>query len=86
MSRYSSIVIHCLPSLSGHFLVPPLKNRPAFRPNFSTASVPLLVIPPIRAQHSANVEEDVPDFRHAISTARAGAPSQPSIRSGRQMN
>ena len=49
-------------------------------------SFPLFTIPPVRAEHSANVEEDVPDVRHAINTARAGAPSQPSIRSGRQMS
>src|SRR5437867_7180135 len=48
--------------------------------------LPLLSVPSIRAQHSADVEKDVSDFGHDINTARAGAPSHPSILRGRQMN
>ena len=49
-------------------------------------SLPLFVVPAIGPEHSPNVEENVRDVRHAMSTARAGAPSHPSILSGRQMN
>src|SRR5450759_5154163 len=86
--RDLEILIDCDPSLfplSDHFLVAPLK---IFRVQIelSHGSLSLLMVPAIRTEHSADVEENVPDFRHAMSTARAGAPSQPSMRSGKQMN
>src|SRR5438552_3555136 len=70
--------------LSDYFFVPPLKvvriEIKSLHGMFS-----LFPVPAIRAEYSTDIEENVSDFRHAISTARAGAPSQPSIRSGRQM-
>src|SRR5450756_2599922 len=86
--RDLEILIDCDPSLfplADHFLVAPLKIF-RFQVESLHCLLSLLVVSAVRAEHSANVEENVPDFRHAISTARAGAPSQPSMRSGKQMN
>ena len=71
--------------LCDDFFVPPLK---VVRIEIKSLDCvfSLFPIPAIRPEYSTDIEENVPDFRHSISTARAGAPSQPSIRSGRQMN
>ena len=71
---------------SDHLFVAQLELR-LVEIEFRDRHLSLLAIPAIRREHTADVEEDVSDLCHfCTSTARAGAPSSPARRSGRQMN
>src|SRR5437763_7925289 len=68
--------------LSDHFLVAPLEFL-GVEPEPLDGALSLLAIPAVGAEYATDVEEDVGDRRHVMRTARAVAPSQPSMRSGR---
>src|SRR5207237_3471605 len=74
-----------LPRLEGAdgFLVPILKVFP-IQPETKNRVGPLLAIPSVGSEHTANVEEQLIDDRHPIRTARDGAPSIPASSTGRQ--
>ena len=67
-----------------HFLVAPLEIFGVETEPLDSL-VALFPIPTVGAKNSTDIEEDVLDVAHEMRTARAGAPSHPSMRSGRQM-